>query len=600
MGMKKIIILSLLVHAVLIALLSPWLVTRMEFSKAEEIQRTEQVKQRELARKEHDRQRREKVKLDKETAELLKQETERAKRKEMQRQLADLEKLRERMLEKRARVLETFRKRSAEDVIQREQIRISRVAEDLVNKATDSQNVAKPSNSAEVMKMADDIKQQTEEIRKSLQNETAAPTNASPPLDALRDLNQDLDQHIAELTDYGAVRNTMHETKRKSAELAELIEGLTPKTDMAAMNDTSAAQTPASSNNQNTPQDASEIYQQAAALEKEIAQAKADIDAAAQAVSQNTSFADARESVGDGTPNRPDLASTLGAPAPATVGGLNDFRDALGQATNQMRDMTARAQAALGGGQGQPQSAASFSSQTARTSAASMNAAFGAVIDMTGFGGPGESANMRSDNSGEGGEMLASNATSQLHLNQEKILSVAMPGRRFTEQSNRRGWLYLDTWYVIGPWENHSKIDFSVTHPPENGVDFDAVYYDGKFANEPNHPDRLLKWEFYQSDQVRNQPPRVYAASTYYAYTDVWFDQARDMLIAIASDDAASVWLNGEIIWQDNGQSAWQLGEGYRRVHFRKGFNDVLVRIENGPSSCVWSVVLCPPELLEK
>ena len=63
---------------------------------------------------------------------------------------------------------------------------------------------------------------------------------------------------------------------------------------------------------------------------------------------------------------------------------------------------------------------------------------------------------------------------------------------------------------------------------------------------------------------------------------------------------AACVWLNDEVVWQDTGQSSWQLGEGYRRVRFRKGFNTILVRIENGPAHCIWSVVLCPPEVLGK
>ena len=90
------------------------------------------------------------------------------------------------------------------------------------------------------------------------------------------------------------------------------------------------------------------------------------------------------------------------------------------------------------------------------------------------------------------------------------------------------------------------------------------------------------------------------ARPTYYAYTDVWFEKSRDMLIAVASDDASSVWVNGEIVWQDSGQSAWQLGEGYRKLRFNKGYNDVLIRIENGPGPCIWSVVLCPPEMLDK
>ncbi len=196
--------------------------------------------------------------------------------------------------------------------------------------------------------------------------------------------------------------------------------------------------------------------------------------------------------------------------------------------------------------------------------------------------------------------MTYSNNLKALQLDEGKIIKAAMPGRRFTEASIRKGWLYLDTWYVIGPWENKSKVDYTVKHQPEFGIDFDAKYYDGKFASKPGHPYETLKWEFYQSDQVRCQPPTVYGAATYYAYTDVWFEEARDMLIAVASDDASSVWLNGQVVWQDVGQSAWKLGEGYRKVYFNKGYNDILVRIENGPAHCVWSVVLCPPEMLNK
>jgi hypothetical protein len=38
-------------------------------------------------------------------------------------------------------------------------------------------------------------------------------------------------------------------------------------------------------------------------------------------------------------------------------------------------------------------------------------------------------------------------------------------------------------------------------------------------------------------------------------HNDVWFEQARDMLIAIASDDAARVCLDAEVIWEEIGQS---------------------------------------------
>jgi hypothetical protein len=330
------------------------------------------------------------------------------------------------------------------------------------------------------------------------------------------------------------------------------------------------------------------MYKEAQELEKEIAAAKADIDAAGQAVADNTSYSEARRKAMDTIPSRPDLDSSLGSGAPDTVGELHEFRESLNRAENEMQDMNARADSALGRSAQQSLSASSFASEAARNSAAQQSGIFGQVVDL------------RKDETDEGTEMSHAEAKQTLNLDEGKIITSAMPGRRFTEASTRKGWLYLDTWYVIGPWENKSTVDYTVKHPPEFGIDFDAKYYDGKFADRPGHPSETLKWEFYQSDQVRCQPPAVYAAATYYAYTDVWFEEARDMLIAVASDDASSLWLNGQLIWQDVGQSAWQLGEGYRKIRFNKGFNDVLVRIENGPAHCVWSVVLCPPEMLDK
>ena len=38
---------------------------------------------------------------------------------------------------------------------------------------------------------------------------------------------------------------------------------------------------------------------------------------------------------------------------------------------------------------------------------------------------------------------------------------------------------------------------------------------------------------------------------------------------------------------------AWQIAEGLRRVHFRKGRNRILYRIENGWQHVAWSLVLC-------
>jgi len=84
--------------------------------------------------------------------------------------------------------------------------------------------------------------------------------------------------------------------------------------------------------------------------------------------------------------------------------------------------------------------------------------------------------------------------------------------------------------------------------------------------------------------------------STHYGYTEVHFEEDSGMIVAVASDDAAKVWINDTVVWQDRGFSPWRIDEGFRRVHFHRGFNTILLRIENGPITCTFSLLLCPPD----
>jgi hypothetical protein len=210
--------------------------------------------------------------------------------------------------------------------------------------------------------------------------------------------------------------------------------------------------------------------------------------------------------------------------------------------------------------------------------------------------GGGEGSGGGDRNRMKGGKGMASSTKVKedlIHLNTKDIQAKALPGRRFTSESHRSGWLYLDTWYVIGPWENNGKIDYNTIHPPEFEIDLSKTYNDGKKDHLGRH--RELSWQFTQGSSMKIIPPEEKGNSTYYAWTEVYFDEDRDMLLAIASDDAAKDWINDILVWEDRGQSAWNLDEGFRLVYFKKGFNKILVRIENGPILCTFSLLLCPP-----
>lgn len=41
------------------------------------------------------------------------------------------------------------------------------------------------------------------------------------------------------------------------------------------------------------------------------------------------------------------------------------------------------------------------------------------------------------------------NAYAGPRLNQEMVKAQALPGRRFSKSADRKGWLYINTWYMI-------------------------------------------------------------------------------------------------------------------------------------------------------
>jgi hypothetical protein len=189
-------------------------------------------------------------------------------------------------------------------------------------------------------------------------------------------------------------------------------------------------------------------------------------------------------------------------------------------------------------------------------------------------------------------------------LTEEMVVARALPGRRFTDDSARQGWLYIDTWYVIGPWD--LKEYGSKPLPPETEIDLDAVYTNGKkgtvrrarTTRERFNLDGKLSWQFHQSDKLFVRPPNETGNAIYYAYTELHFDRDRDILLAIGIDDHSTVWLNDEIIWRHRVNS-WNIGSTLRKVTFKKGYNTVLIRMNNGAPLMDFSLVLCPPSALQ-
>lgn len=168
-------------------------------------------------------------------------------------------------------------------------------------------------------------------------------------------------------------------------------------------------------------------------------------------------------------------------------------------------------------------------------------------------------------------------------------------------------WMYLSSWYVIGPFPNPNRINLRRKFPPESVVDLNATYAgkDGKVlkwqfmqARNKNH---LTHWGAVEYNAAEVIPDNFEEYAIYYAYTEVFFDKECDRWIAIGSDDRSDVWINDFHIWgSSNKLKGWTLNEDYRRVHFQKGRNRILLRCENGHWNLGWSFCIATSDDLEK
>jgi hypothetical protein len=176
-------------------------------------------------------------------------------------------------------------------------------------------------------------------------------------------------------------------------------------------------------------------------------------------------------------------------------------------------------------------------------------------------------------------------------------------GRRLGAGGPYANRIFLDTWYVIGPFTAHGRGSVDAVYPPERGVDLDAVYY-GK-NDEP------VRWNWQQETSYPFVPRPRAENAVYYAYTEVMVERDTDMWMAIGADDDSKLWFNDRLVWisgadddkpwyrapfygMDTELAQRNLTEGQRKLHFHKGRNTILLKLYNGMNLMFFSVVLVP------
>jgi len=161
--------------------------------------------------------------------------------------------------------------------------------------------------------------------------------------------------------------------------------------------------------------------------------------------------------------------------------------------------------------------------------------------------------------------------------------------------------VYVNRWYLIGPFERKHGDAWLSPDPPEQAVVLDAAYR-GKDG-------RLLKWEYVDSANYPLVPPKPAEEAVYYGYTELMVDKEQDLTIWVGARDDAQLWLNDKLVWRgrnvakgpfysevnDKGNTHgrdYNFSEGKRVVHLRQGRNKLFFKLSNGVGSLFFSLVL--------
>ncbi len=159
-------------------------------------------------------------------------------------------------------------------------------------------------------------------------------------------------------------------------------------------------------------------------------------------------------------------------------------------------------------------------------------------------------------------------------------------------------WMHVSSWYVVGPFDNPNRVNLTRKFAPESAIDLNATYI--------GMGGRKIKWEFHQAHNNEQQlswdgstsapcviPPGNPEYTIWYGYTEVVVDRDCDLWLATGSDDRSDIWINDMHVWNSsNVLKGWTINEGFRKVHFRKGRNRILLRCENGWHGLGWSLAI--------
>jgi hypothetical protein len=129
----------------------------------------------------------------------------------------------------------------------------------------------------------------------------------------------------------------------------------------------------------------------------------------------------------------------------------------------------------------------------------------------------------------------------------------------------------LGAWYAAGPYlAENGKLAYETAYEPETKIDLAETY-----------PDQRQKWVALKnvSDGAPFDLPGGVAAT--YLYRTITAPTARKMTLALASNDAVKVWLNGAVVHDKNISRTLKADEDMVDIQLQQGENTLLVKVVN-------------------
>lgn len=147
------------------------------------------------------------------------------------------------------------------------------------------------------------------------------------------------------------------------------------------------------------------------------------------------------------------------------------------------------------------------------------------------------------------------------------------------------GW--VQTWKVIGPFDNTKRAGFDRVFPPENEINLNATY-EGK--------DGKVKWvdltgtDDYGKIDV-NLPLGKLKETIAYCYTELHSPKAQSVEIRLGCKNAWKVWLNGKLLFgRDEYHRGAEIDQYRMPAELQPGKNALLVKLGQNEQKEEWTI----------